>query len=257
MRDEKGRAASTMDESNNDEHALGGLSNIDQPVAPTVRAPLPPVPLPAAPAAPATPTTPPVATPPPAVSPQVTPKPRDTNPVTPPVPTVQVRPETSSVALPRRAFPQFRISELSGFRAPKSFRIDTSLLSYVARHELYRQALHDKRPFTDKLNEWIKQKMEEEDRILQLAEADVRGIEAELLVNEAPETFSTTPETPVAPAMPTFQIDSVTQHESTEAQPESVAAASPTPPPQKKGPDVWEVARAIKSGRARGTAGNL
>ena len=243
-----------MSDSNDDGHTLGGLSNIDQPVAPTERAPPMPSPPPMAPAAPPPPNTPPVVTSPPVAPAQSPLKPRDPEPA--PVPAVPVRSETPLVVPARRTLPQFRIPELSGFRAPKSFRIDTTLLSYIARHELYRQALHDKRGFTDKLNDWIKQKMEEEDRILQFAEADVRGIEAELMVNEQPVASAVTavPETAVALTAPIASTGEL--GDEVETQPETVAASPgqdtlTRTPPIPKTPSMAELQRVMKSGRNR------
>ena len=244
-----------MDDSNDGGHALGGLSNIDQPMALAERVPPAPSPPPVTPAAPSPPTTPPVATPLPVVPTQTPTKPRDPDPTH--IAAAPIRSDTPMVAPVRRTLPQFRIPELSGFRAPKSFRIDTTLLSYIARHELYRQALHDKRPFTDKLNDWIKQKMEEEDKILQLAEADVRGIEAELLVGDEPAVSIPIPApeptvTQTAPLAPTGEIG-----DEVEAQPEAVSAATPPPPPQKKGPSIWDLEKQVKRAGARASAGTL
>jgi hypothetical protein len=156
----------------------------------------------------------------------------------------------------RRALPQFRVPEISGFRAPKSFRIDTTLLSYIARHELYRQALHDKRTFTDKLNEWIKLKMEEEDRILQLAESDVKGIGAELLEPTVHDPlFPSTIEFPAAPVDPTPSTVMPPTSESLEGGEPEVATAAPSPPPPRKGPSIWDLEKQVK--RSRASAGNL
>ena len=250
-----------MEDHNDDGHTLGGLSNIDQPVVPMERAPPMPSPPPVVPAAPPPPTTPPVTTPSPTAPTQAPPKPRDPEPVTSP-PAAPVRSETLLMAPLRRSLPQFRIPELSGFRAPKSFRIDTTLLSYIARHELYRQALHDKRGFTDKLNDWIKQKMEEEDRILQFAEADVKGIEAELLVSE--ETVAAqvapVPEPMVASSAalaPTGELG-----DEVETQSEAVAATSTQDPtvraPQvPKTPSMAELQRVMKRGQTRVSSGTL
>ncbi len=240
-----------MDDNNDGGHALGGLSNIDQPVAPVERAPPAPSPPPVTPTAPSPSHTPPVTTSPPAVPAQASPKPRDPEPT--PVPIAPVRSETPV----RRALPQFRIPELSGFRAPKSFRIDTTLLSYIARHELYRQALHDKRPFTDKLNDWVRQKMEEEDKILQLAEADVRGIEAEFMVSEDPVAPVVTPApesmvTLTTPLAPTGEVG-----DEMETQPEIVSATASPPSPQKKGPSIWDLEKQVKRAGARASAGTL
>ena len=244
-----------MDDSNDGGHALGGLSNIDQPVAPVERTPPAPSPPPVTPAALSPPPTPYVTTSPPAAPAQAPPKPRNPEPI--PVPTAPGRSEVPVAAPVRWVLPQFRIPELSGFRAPKSFRIDTTLLSYIARHELYRQALHDKRPFTDKLNDWVRQKMEEEDKILQLAEADVRGIEAELLVSEDPvsSAATTAPESMVtltAPLAPTGEVSDVVQ-----AQPEAVSATASPPSPQKKGPSIWDLEKQVKRAGARASAGTL
>ena len=255
MREGKDKGASSMDDCNDGAHALGGLSNIDQPAVQTERAPPAPSPHPVTPATPSPPATPPVSTRPPAAPAQTPPKQRDSEPIT--VPVAPVRSETLVAASVRRALPQFRIPELSGFRAPKSFRIDTTLLSYIARHELYRQALHDKRPFTDKLNDWVKQKMEEEDKILQLAEADVRGIEAELLVSEDPVALAVTtaPEpmgTLTAPLAPTGEVG-----DEVETQPDAVSATAPPPPPQKKGPSIWDLEKQVKRAGTRANAGTL
>lgn len=251
MREVKDKRASTIDESNVGGHALGGLSNIDQPVAPVEGAPPAPSLPQGMPAAPSPPTAPPVATLHPATPAQAPPKPRDIEPTL--IVASPVRSEMPLATPVRRSLPQFRIPELSGFRAPKSFRIDTTLLSYIARHELYRQALHDKRPFTDKLNDWVKQKMEDEDKILQLAEADVRGIEAELMVSEEPVALAVAPapestDTLTAPLAPTGEV---------ETQPDAVFAAAPPPPPQKKGPSIWDLEKQIKRGQTRASAGTL
>jgi hypothetical protein len=165
------------------------------------------------------------------------------------------------VAAPlRRTLPQFRIPELSGFRAPKSFRIDTTLLSYIARHELYRQALHDKRGFTDKLNDWIKQKMEEEDRILQFAEADVRGIEAELMVSQETTTPAVTPAPEAVTALTAPLASTGELGDEVETLPEAVAASADLPvrtPLTPKTPSMAELQKVMKRGQTRAGVGTL
>lgn len=247
-----------MSDSNDDGHTLGGLSNIDQPVPPTERAPPMPSPPPVAPAAPPLPTTPPVATSPPTVPVQAPPKSRDPEPT--PVSAAPVRSEALVAAPLRRTLPQFRIPELSGFRAPKSFRIDTTLLSYIARHELYRQALHDKRGFTDKLNDWIKQKMEEEDRILQFAEADVRGIATELMVRQETTTPAVTPAPEAVAALTTPLASTGELGDEVETLPEAVAASADLPvrtPLTPKTPSMAELQKVMKRGQTRAGVGTL
>lgn len=140
-------------------------------------------------------------------------------------------------------------------RVPRGFRLDADLIEYLELHEMYRTALADQRSFVEKLNDWIRQRLVEDTPILiRAAEAlkEVRDQEEEAhsqSVEEVvtPENFVT--DTPVVD----LGTGSGTDNGHSAPPPTGVVTGAP----QKKGPSIWELDKAAKSGRYKGTPSSL
>jgi hypothetical protein len=138
------------------------------------------------------------------------------------------QPELAAVPSRRKMLiPPVHMTQKHTVRVPRSFRVEAHLIEYLERHELYKAALKDNRPFSDKLNEWIQLKMAEENPVLLRAEDDVEGLGAEE-VQEAAQTEQEPPE------------DGQGDEKEEETPAKSPPPAPQTPPKKEK--SVWKVA---------------
>lgn len=143
------------------------------------------------------------------------------------------------------------------YRVPRTFRFDVDLLEYIERHEKYRAALEDPRTFTEKVNDWVRSQMNEENPVLLQAEADVMGLRSGRRSLETIEIAGgqpqPSPESSLAPQ--TQPSPSLEASQAPSTVPASTTIA-PTVPP-KKAPNIWDLEKQIKNGRIRGNSGTL
>ena len=142
------------------------------------------------------------------------------------------------------------------YRVPRTFRFDVDLLEYIERHEKYRAALEDPRTFTEKVNDWVRSQMNDENPVLLQAEADVMGLRNGRRSQETVEINGGQPQPSQEPSIaPQTQPAPIEAPQATSAGSASTTTA-PTAPP-KKGPSIWDLEKQVKRAGARSSAGTL
>ena len=140
-------------------------------------------------------------------------------------------------------------------RVPRGFRLDADLIEYLELHEMYRTALGDQRSFTEKLNDWIRQRLAEDTPVLIRAAEALREVRDQEKAYEQPESGDSLVGESELQA-PSVEADDT----SVPANGHAVAAAAAESPgsSQRRGPSIRELEKQLRtSSRSGGSAGTL